>query len=242
LPDAVAEGSVNMVTFGDSVPVQGDPSMFPDRIVEKLSELVTVNSTNVAIGGTISTDWLPGTSNFEQVLVPHLADADLIVISLGGNDVMGYAANAMSDPAGIAGAVDGLNDFLISVMGNVMAIVAEIRVHNPDVDIVYCLYPNYAKSDMWSSVVPAMFQTLVTDLVTTGLDLVRESIPSEEDVVLMDLYGATADVDLDLYLFDQLHFNDAGQDLYADEILKVLGFVHVEGGTTVSAPAFGMTP
>ena len=145
LPEAVREGQLTIVTFGDSVPVEGSSYLFPARLADLLAPLAEITNHNVAVGGTTSQDWVPGTNLFENTLVPRLEGADVIIISLGGNDVLVYANNAMASGGGIMAAVDGFNDFLLELLDTVYTIAHEIRNHNPTVDIVYCLYPNKSR-------------------------------------------------------------------------------------------------
>ena len=86
------------MTFGDSVPVVGDAPMFPDRLATLIGDLAEVDSRNIAVGGTLSTDWVPGSNYFENRLRPNIADADVIVISVGGNDITSSLdASALQD-------------------------------------------------------------------------------------------------------------------------------------------------
>ena len=236
-PEAVREGEVVMVTFGDSVPVVGNAPFFPERLATLLSPLVTVDNRNVAVGGTTSPDWLPGTSHFENRLAPHIPDADVILISLGGNDLLMYV-NSLGPAAlsNIDGAIDGAHDMVDQIMGNILVTTSAIREINPTVDIVYCLYPNYgqAKTTMpWNLV----GNFLGSDKLIALLSAARDSFPSTAGFVLADNYGAFEGLALDDYLYDSLHFNDEGQILYAETIFRTLGGVLVgpsplEGGHT----------
>ena len=41
-----------------------------------------------------------------------------------------------------------MNEKLLEIMGNVLSIFEAAREINPDMDLVYCLYPNYANSNV----------------------------------------------------------------------------------------------
>ena len=77
-PDALLEGEVKIVTMGDSVATVGPSPLFPKRVKTLLGELATIKSKNVAVGGSLSTQWLPGTTYFDSKLAPELEDADVL--------------------------------------------------------------------------------------------------------------------------------------------------------------------
>jgi hypothetical protein len=88
LGTAVDKGEMVILTWGDSVPAYGGNPYFPKRLKNLLSNLVEVDNRNVAEPGSESTDWLPGATYYEQHLVPNIQDADLVVMSIGGNDLV----------------------------------------------------------------------------------------------------------------------------------------------------------
>tara|TARA_B100000029_G_scaffold399369_1_gene398063 strand:+ start:133 stop:1257 length:1125 start_codon:yes stop_codon:yes gene_type:complete len=239
LPEAIREGQVTLVTFGDSVPVEGSATLFPARLADLLAPLATTTNHNIAVGGSTAQDWMPGTNLFENTLVPRLDDADVVIISIGGNDVLVYANEAMANGAGIMAAINGLEGFLLELLETVYTLADAIRSRNPNVDIVYCLYPNYATSDTWTSFI-GQFKSFIEPLLKDGIELVRSTMDPSKGVVLVDIYGATKDLDLDDYLFDFLHFNDEGQQLYANEIFKALGGIHIEASIPEVHRHFGV--
>lgn len=237
-PAALAEGEIQITTFGDSVPKVGSNLLFPARLQEMLNPLAEVTSRNVAVPGSRSVNWLPGTFNFNQELVPELANTDVLIASLGGNDVMAYASEVMSGGGGIAEALDGgVNEKLLEIMSNVLTIFEAAREINPEMDLVYCLYPNYANSAQWKEfleVFPGV-TTIVAGLIVDALEQVLEEMPMEPGMIVVDMYGAFGDEDLTGFLYDQLHFNDAGHQIYAEEIFRALGGVTVpESGEAFS--------
>jgi lysophospholipase L1-like esterase len=233
LPEALEEGQLELVTIGDSVPVLGDPVTFPERVAELFSSLADVESVNAAVSGTESSDWLPGGSYFEAAR-PDLDDADIVMISLGGNDVLNFAVFAdLSDPLGALAEAQAIVDQIIV---NIRAITAEIRDSNPDVDVVFCLYPDYSTATQtypWSDL-----SVLPPGVVTNLLVRARDQITPEDELIVVDLFELTADLPapLDDYLADELHFNDAGHDLYAHEIFRALGGVIVGDSPLASEP------
>ena len=226
LPDAIEEGRLNIVTIGDSIPVEGDPVTFPSRLADLFAPVVDVGEGNVAVSGSVSDQWLPGEPYFEDRLRPVIADADVVVISLGGNDVLGFISTV--DFSDLAGALAQANETVDQIVSNVRTIASEIRAENADIDIVYCLYVDYSlatRTAPWSST------SFLPDGVVTGLlARAREQITVEDDFVVVDLLEVSQELPmpLDDYLADSLHFNDAGHTLYAYEIFRALGGVLVD--------------
>lgn len=224
LVDALAAGDVNMVVFGDSIPVYGPVPWFPNVLRDKFKAYGDVTLTNVAIAGTRSLDWKPGTNNFEQRLRPELGQADLVVFSLGGNDLREFAEGL--DPANITARIGELAPLIDEIEGNLAEIISEVRTESPDADIVWILYPNYAKTDYWGGLL-GDYQSAGINLLNNQLTGVRRTM-AQEDIVLADMLAATADEDLDLLLSDPLHLSVSGHAFYAAEIFKTLGGVETD--------------
>jgi lysophospholipase L1-like esterase len=220
-PEALTEGAVKIVTMGDSVPVVGHDELFPARLALLLGDLADIDNTNVAVGGTVSSQWLPGTSNFENRLAPELPDADVVVMSIGGNDIMANLdAGALQDPDA---AVEQTYVIVAQIAENVRNTVAAMRDINPDIDVVYCIYVDYGQAAIfpWGIVANLVGQDEITSVLRTA----RESLSVEEGILIADLFGASHSLDdpLDDYLYDSLHFNDRGHTLYAEEVFMTLG-------------------
>ncbi|MCB9542475.1 MAG: SGNH/GDSL hydrolase family protein [Myxococcales bacterium] len=225
---ALAAGQAKMVTFGDSIAVVGTAgtTLFPDRVVELFAPLGDIDNRNVAIGGSTSEDWLPGGQPFERNLRPELADADLIVVTLGGNDVMQYIASFGGIPADIPAAIEGAREVVRQVIVNVEVILAEIRTVNADADILYILYADYTQATgnaIWGLVGGLLGRETLQGV----LELARDSMPEEPHLVLADMFGAAQGLPLHDYLEDPLHFNNRGHTLYAEEVFVALGGVLV---------------
>lgn len=242
LPEAVREGAISMVAFGDSLPVVHETLLFPELAAERLSALAGVTIENVAVGGTTSEDWLPGTYLFDQVLVPLLPEADLIVVSLGGNDILYFAEETMQ--AGeFSDILEGFEAELDGILARLVIILHAIRERNPDADVVYLLYPNYATSDAWAEWLGA-FQDFVIDLLDEGIRRMRSELDPGERIGLIDLFGAlpASGLDLNDLLIDELHFNDLGHDFIADELLKSLGCARVGASGLGREPIYAIAP
>ena len=234
--DAVKSGKVRITTFGDSVPKVGSSYLFPLRLQNILGEIVEVENRNVAIPGSRSVDWIPGMYNFDQELAPLLEETDVLIASIGGNDVTQYASEVLSSGQVMEVLNGGVNDKLMEILGNVIGIFEEARKINPDMDLVYCLYPNYANSTQWDDFLGAAgglgfdVKEIVSGLIVGALDQVRAEMPDEPGMILVDIYGALGNTDISHLLYDQLHFNDDGHQLYAEEIFRALGGVIVAEG------------
>ena len=232
-------GRVKIVTLGDSVPVVGDAPFFPQRLADMLEPFAEVENVNIAVGGTTSADWVPGTPNFDQRFEPHIDSADIVIVSVGGNDFLQYANGAFSNPSE---AIAGFPDFVREVMGRVLLVKDTVAVRNPGADLVYLLYPDYSQSQTWADQFGFAI-SVIQGLVADALEQILDELGPEEDVLMVDFYGYFRDtgLNLDAHLYDMLHFNDAGQQIYAERIFEVLGGVSIvdEIGTS---PRYALEP
>lgn len=224
-------GRAVMVTFGDSLAVYGEAPMFPDRFATLIGSVAEIENRNVAIAGTTSNDWLPEGNYFQSRLAPHLADADLIVITVGGNDLMELINDAASLLADIPAAVVEARRIIRQVITNLEVMIEAIRTVNPNVDIAFCLYPDYtqATGTIWQTINNVVGQGELALM----LEEAREAFPSAaHNLILVDVYGAAKGIALKDYLWtrsngqiDPLHFSALGHVLYAEELFKSLGGV-----------------
>ena len=228
LSAAIARGDVKILTFGDSIPAYGPKPWFPTQLAELLDPLVAVDNVNQAIPGSQTVDWLPHTGNFDDLLAPHLADADVIVFSLGGNDLMDLAYGAeISSAAEALALLDELDVALVTIEANLASIYAALRAAAPDADILWFLYPNYAASENWAPYL-GEYQELAAVLMAGKLDEVRERMAALEGVLIADMHGSLDKPTLDSYLWDELHLNVPGHRYYAEEVFMTLGGVWVD--------------
>lgn len=222
---AAIEGRAVVVVMGDSIPVVGDRPLFPNRLATLFEGLVELDVRNVAVAGSTSPQWLPGQRNYENRLRPELAEADLVIVSLGGNDLLEY----MSNPAlisNIPAAVAGARELVVTIVERLVTIVQAIREENPGVDVLYCLYPDYTQAtthQLWGLAGRLLGAGTMRDVLETAL----AAVPEDEDILIADMLNAWDGLDVGLYLYDALHFNAAGQTLYAEEIFQTLGGVHL---------------
>jgi len=234
LPVAIEGGHVTMLTIGDSVPVQGDAVTFPARVATLLSELATIDNMNEAVSGSKSTQWVPGASYFEQRVRPNLAQTDLVVISVGGNDFLELMGSATLD--NIVQVLADAEILVADIAENVRMIESEIHAEKADIDVVYCVYVDYSLASNTSPWDLANFlpEGTIHDLLVQARDLIEP----DDDIIIVDLLEVSKELSmpLDNYLADALHFNDLGHTLYAEEVFKALGGVLIGPSPLTGAP------
>lgn len=237
LQQAIAEGSVKVVAFGDSLPAYGPEPWFSERFSDRLRQFnVDVNEVNVAVPGSESAEWLPGSSYYAQRLAPQVADADVIVFSLGGNDLNNFVGDSGNiSPDLLAQKVEELDPFLRQIEENITTIYETLRVAAPNADIVWILYPNYARSTEWKDMA-GEYAPLAEYILRNKISDVRNNLGNVPGLLIMDIFNATSGVDLDPLLIDPLHLSEAGHQLFADELFLTLGGLRVEGGALIDIP------
>ena len=234
LPQAIDEGKVVLVTIGDSIGVVGSNELFPARLANLLSSLATVDNRNLAVGGSKAKDWLPGSNHFENKLKPNLPDADVVVITVGGNDLQGYMPpKADYDFASVMAKLAGMPDFMAGLNNDIHTIITETQALAPHADVVYIVYMNYANSQPWKDQYGQYAGLVIAGLYNTFDDM-RELASAIPGVILADMFGALGDEPVGGYMSDFVHLNDAGHQLYAEQIFLSLG------GALVGAEPLGL--
>ncbi len=248
-------GEAVIVTLGDSIAVLGSENRFPQKLVSLFGGLGTINSRNMAMEGTTSDDWLPGGWLFDSRLRPHLVDADLFLITLGGNDILYFVDNYLSRggiPTGeqLAVAVDEAREIIDDVVANLTAIMTAIRMANADADIAFLLYMNYSQATtnpVWNTVGTILGRETLAQILVRA----RDQFPEDDaHLLLVDLFGRFEGENISGYLADPLHMNNEGHVAYAEEIFRTLGGVllgpsplGVEGHTPIGLRRhFGVAP
>ena len=234
--EAIEARDLEVVVFGDSVPAYGPQPWFPERFAALSSTLAEVTLHNIAEPGTRSDEWLPGTRLHDQVLLPQVAEADVIVFSLGGNDLYQLAAGGV-DTSDVNALIDEFDATVETTKDNIRTILTELRLANPGADIIWLLYPNYATSQEWATLA-GDYISLVDRILRRTLAEIRREMAHHERFLLWDMYAAIGqpDRDLDDYLSDPLHLNAAGHELWARELFQLLGGVIVESGAPAHSP------
>ncbi len=229
LPQAVLEGHVQLVAFGDSLAVTGSDRTFPTRVADYLSALAAVDLRNVAIGGSTAAQWVPGTPYFEDILVPALEDADLVMFSLGGNDFGAYFGEPPYDQGEFVQLLAGFPEAYQGIKEDLVAIAEEIHTRFPDVDVAYIVYPNFVNTTVFETYLGDLWPTAKKVVYAVFSDM-RNAMAALDYVILIDMLDALGPEPIDDLLIDAVHSNDAGHQAYADEIFYTIGGVVV--GTT----------
>ncbi len=229
-PAALAAGRWKMIVMGDSIPVLGTTSgqFFHDNVAADLGPFGDILVFNHAYSGAVTSGWLPTTSNFKNKIKPALADTDVVFVSLGGNDIMHYAYNNMNKP--LDQLMDGITQTISSVQQNLRTIFDAIWAENPDVEIVWLIYPNYARSNEWASMVGEQYAPMIESYFEEQMYGIVSWAAGIEGLLLVDLFSRMNKIDLDKSLYDELHYNQYGHRILGNELLKILGGVKIEDG------------
>lgn len=241
IPDAVREGAVHVTAIGDSVGVIGSELPFPERLAARFSEMVEATCTNLSVSGSATWHWLPGDESgyFDDRLAPVLPETDVLAIALGANDLVAYVpAGPPYDPVAIIQHFLENPEYLLNIIPNIVTLAGAVRAINPDCDVVYVIYMNVANSTAMAELIDP-FQPLASFIMKIGLGLFRRIIGPVEGIVLADMLGSLGDTWLDPYLIDEVHPNDAGHQVYADEIFRALGGVVIEEEVSVDGRMIG---
>ncbi|MDP8256281.1 MAG: GDSL-type esterase/lipase family protein [Candidatus Alcyoniella australis] len=225
--DAVREGNLHIVTIGDSIGAVGSDVLYPQRLADHFAQLCEVEVTNLAKGGSTSFQWLPGADRgyFDERLAPVLPAADLLTITLGGNDPDPYIEGM--PPYDVEQIVRNFLDhpeYLLEILPNIKTIIEAAWAINPQCDVVFVVYPNFALSSEMEGAMGDMHPLALFGM-GLAMTIVREELATMPGIVLGDMFGGLGDTWLDPYMLDMVHSNDAGHQLYADIIFECLGGV-----------------
>lgn len=212
--------SLVYVALGDSTPVVGSGKPYPKRVAALLDPLIPVDLHNLAEPGSTSVDWLPGVgADWGNAAVQSwLAKADLITLTIGGNDLQ---------DAAYSGDVQQALALIDQALENIAVIAAGIREINPAADLVVTVYPNYSLASEWEQYIPADFIAIVRTALDSKLQEMRAKIGAVEGVIVADCYKAFQAGEMDSFMYDAIHVNDAGHELYAQTIFRAVGGVRL---------------
>jgi lysophospholipase L1-like esterase len=224
--EALSEGELEVVVFGDSLPHWGPQPWWPERFAERAGAMADVTLHNIAVPGAESPQWLPGAGFWARDLEPLIPDADVFVFSIGGNDLYALAEADLTTTSVGELAVQ-FEEKVVEIEENVREIAAALRERNPDADIVYVVYPDYGNTDRWASIA-GQAAPIVKNTLRRTLGRIRLDNAHYQRMTYLDLFGATIDTDLNALLVDELHFNEAGHVFVAEELFRSLGGVRVE--------------
>jgi lysophospholipase L1-like esterase len=215
------EGGERVVFIGDSLAVEAPPS-YPELLPEALGGRADgVRTVNLAEPGTTAADWSAGEPLFRQRLAPELTDADLIVVTLGGNDLQealggsdGLDAAERADAGSAAGALAAVDRF----GRRLRSIFAAIRRRSPGTRIAYVGYPDYSRATAWRET----GGTRGTLALSFGLSALTAAAADAGPDLLVDMRDSTGRAGVDSLLADTEHLGPAGHELYARKLAAAL--------------------
>ena len=218
----LADGT-RVLLIGDSLATVSPPTyadLLPEAAAEEGARDVT--TSNLAEPSTTTADWLPGTPLFEERLRPALAGADLVLVSVGGNDlqealggsdVIGAGAGALESADAAYNAVDRSGR-------NLRRTFAAIREENPNVAIAYVGYPDYSSA----SILRGALGFSGSLALGAGLGALRDAAEDAGPDALVDMTTATDEREggVDQLLADIEYLSPAGHRFYAERIASEL--------------------
>lgn len=219
-PPLLGDGD-RVVFFGDSLAVEAPPN-YPQLLGDELGARARgIEVVNLAEPGTTAADWAPGSALWEQRLEPELADADLLVVTLGGNDLQeGLGGSDGIDSVSVSGAGSQGDAFsaIDRFERRLGRIFAAIRRRSPGAGIAYVGYPDYSRATVWREA-GGLTGTLALEV---GLEaLVRAASDAGPDL-LVDMRAPSGRAGVDSLLADSEHLNSAGHELYARRLARAL--------------------
>lgn len=218
--EAPLEGGERVVFVGDSLAVEAPPN-YPELLPGALERRAPgIAVANLAEPGTTAADWLPGSPLFTERLRPELGRADLLVVTLGGNDLQEALGgrdgldSLATDPASTGNAVDAVERF----ERRLERLFAAVRRMAPGTAIAYVGYPDYSRASVWQQAAGASG----TLALRIGLASLLEAARSAGPDLVVEMDEPTAEAGVDSLLADSEHLNAAGHELYATELARAL--------------------
>jgi lysophospholipase L1-like esterase len=219
--EPLLQGGERLLFIGDSLAVEAPPNypeLLPDALRNRAARVETVN---LAEPGTTARDWLPGGELFERRLEGELGSADVVVVTLGGND--------LQEALGGIDGVEALSDAGADSAGDALAAIetlerrlrrlnAAIRRRVPDARIVYLGYPDYSEATVWRQAGGAA-GTLALEL---GLGALLGAAEAAGPDLVVDMRPASRRAGVDGLLADSEHLGPAGHALYAQRLAREL--------------------
>ena len=240
LPYAVAEGRVRVVLFGDSYSVVGPHTPYPPRLRDLLDDLAQVEIDNQAVLDTGTADWLPGRTNFADRLLPAVADADVIVFTLGVQDLIDHFGTPPYELGSLLQDMASLWAFYRQLRDNLLAIVDRVHELRPEADLVWVVPPVFSDSQLWLEANGQLLNDLMGMVLDVVFSFLRVDVGKRPYVILADMKGAApAGEQLDGFLWDAFAFNDAGNQWLAEEVFAALGGVVIGEDDAAVSRNFG---
>ena len=212
-----------VVVIGDSLATEAPPTyadLLPAAAAKEGAK--GVETVNLAEPGTTSADWLPGTPLFEERLAPELPATDLVLITVGGNDL--EAGIGATDGVGAlssgASSADAAFEAIEASGRNMRKTFAAIRRANPEAKIAYVAYPDYSAASAWQQ--NGSGATLALGVALGSLlDAARDAGPDAVVDMLAETAAREGGVD-PLLAADPEYLGPAGHQFYAERIAALL--------------------
>lgn len=215
-------GGERVVFIGDSLPVATPPT-YADLLPAALDgEAPGIEVVNLAEPGTTSSDWLPGGTRFEGRLEPELSGADVVVVTVGGNDLQAELGGVDGlDALSRAGSVEALGGFAevrAELERALTKTFRRIRALAPAARIVYVAYPDYSRAEAWRK----QGGRLGALALRLGLGELLGAAEAAGPDAVVDMLTVTGRRDVDDLLADTEHLGPAGHELYARRLARAL--------------------
>ncbi len=244
VPEAIDEGHITILTIGDSLGVIGSEKPYPNWLAEHFTALCDVTLYNEHVAGSRSWEWMPQDPKayYENRVLPHADEVDLIVVTVGGNDADIYIGDMDWDDYDIAEIVlNFLSDpsYVTETFPRVRQLMDDLHAAAPQADIVYMLYPNYANS-AWVAPPLGIFANAFQSLLGWLIESQRLDFEDFDYLTIADQYEYWNGVALDPYLFDAIHFNDLGAEELARVMFHALGGVIIDEDHAKDRHSYGL--
>lgn len=218
--EPLLEPGDKVVVAGDSLGIAGSAQPYPDRLAGEVGGDLDV--VNLSEPGATTRDWLPSGSLFKRKLTPALGGADLLLITLGGNDLES-ALGAASGPTGLEAAQSAEGSARVlkefdGISRRLEKLIAAAGKGNPDLRVAFVSYPDYSQAKAYQR---GRNQLEIIAFRTALARLNQAAMRAKPDLVI-DLLTKTSEGNVDRLLADDEHLSDAGHALYAKTIVAVL--------------------
>ncbi len=222
-PQPLLDRGDRVLLIGDSLATVSPPT-YADLLPEYAARAGAkgVETVNLAEPGTTTEDWRPGQPLFEERLRPELAGADLVLVSVGGNDLqeaLGGDDGTEAIPSATANA-DAAFDAVERSGRNLGRTFDAIREENPDTSVAYVAYPDYSASSEWQQ------STGAGGILALGIGLsgLLEAARSAGPDAVVDMLDETGERPggVDPLLADLEYLSPEGHRFYAERIAAEL--------------------
>lgn len=222
-PQPLLDRGDRVLLIGDSLATVSPPT-YADLLPEYAARLGAkgVETVNLAEPGSTTEDWRPGQPLFEERLRPELANADLVLVSVGGNDLqeaLGGDDGTEAIPSATANA-DAAFDAVERSGRNLGRTFDAIREENPDTSVAYVAYPDYSASSEWQGSTGAG-GILALGIGLSGLLEAARSAGPDAVVDMLDETGGRPG-GIDPLLADLEYLSPEGHRFYAERIAAEL--------------------